>query len=59
MKLLPIIAAALLATGCDGLEEERRSAERYCEMRAIYEESDGQHGWPNHDDEKEAMCQKL
>lgn len=59
MRVTLISLTFALVAGCGGLDEELASAQRYCDMRAIYEESQGEHGWPNHDAEKEAMCQKL
>ena len=49
------ILAFLLLFGLAGtmdVQEEERQAEQYCEMVAMYKETNGQQGWPAYDGEE-------
>lgn len=53
-----LFCGALLIASYFDENESQAQQSRYCEMRKIYEESDGRYGWPNYDPKKEESCLK-
>ena len=41
-----LIALTVILTGCDEADEAEAQSRRYCKMVGLWEQSEGQHGWP-------------
>lgn len=45
-----LIVIALLTAMRFELEDDRQAEREYCEMRALYEATNGEYGWPEYKD---------
>lgn len=60
MRVDMALALVAMVTFCALLYIDRGigdgTQDNYCEMRAIWEETNGEYGWPRHDEAKEEGC---
>ena len=49
-------AAAMLLAGSIDLDEELEKNDKYCEMVATYQETKGDYGWPDYNNNYYEVC---
>jgi len=54
--LIALIALCIAVMTPDS--SHQLAVQEYCEMREIYEETEGEYGWPNHNPDLEELCRE-
>jgi hypothetical protein len=60
MVCIGVVALFVLAAcvvGTMGYEDEERQEQLYCDMFKIYQESGGEYGWPDYNNNAKEICE--